>query len=51
VEVSDPGPLLELLPREDALAWVRRGEGLVGWGVAAFIHTKGAARFADARSW
>ncbi len=50
-EVTDPGPLLELLPREDALAWVRRGEGLVGWGVAAAIHTKGAGRFADARAW
>ena len=51
VEVTDPGPLLELLPHEDALAWVRRGEGLVGWGVAAVIRTKGATRFADARSW
>jgi menaquinone-specific isochorismate synthase len=51
VEVDDLGPLLDLLPREDALAWVRRGEGLVGWGVVAAIHTKGAGRFADARAW
>ncbi|HET6626393.1 MAG TPA: isochorismate synthase [Nocardioidaceae bacterium] len=51
VEVADPGGLLELLPPEDALAWVHRGEGLVGWGVAAVIQTKGANRFADARAW
>jgi menaquinone-specific isochorismate synthase len=51
VQVTDPGPLLALLPREDALAWVRAGQGLVGWGAAATIHTKGADRFADARAW
>ncbi|HEX7661340.1 MAG TPA: hypothetical protein VF444_17845, partial [Pseudonocardiaceae bacterium] len=28
--------LLDAVPRaEDALAWVREGEGMVGWGVAA----------------
>ncbi len=27
--------LLDLLPDEHPVAWVRRGEGLVGWGVAA----------------
>jgi menaquinone-specific isochorismate synthase len=35
VRVADPGPLLELLPEDGALAWVTRGEGLVGWGEAA----------------
>jgi menaquinone-specific isochorismate synthase len=49
--VADPGPLLALLPADDALAWVRRGEGLVGWGCAAIIRTKGPQRFADARQW
>ncbi|MGZ4438703.1 MAG: isochorismate synthase [Nocardioidaceae bacterium] len=49
--VEDPGPLLALLPDDDAVAWVRRGEGLVGWGVAATVRTQGAARFADARAW
>jgi menaquinone-specific isochorismate synthase len=32
--LDDDRPLLELPPTADALAWVRRGEGLVGWGDA-----------------
>ena len=32
VEIDDPGPLTTLLPEHDAYAWVRRGEGMVGWG-------------------
>jgi menaquinone-specific isochorismate synthase len=52
VPLTDPGPLLGLLPRDDALAWVRRGEGLVGWGEALRIQTRGPRRFADAqRAW
>ena len=51
VIVEDPGPLLALMPREEAVAWVHRGEGLVGWGVAATIRTDGVSRFADARAW
>src|SRR6476619_5006996 len=52
VPLADPGPLLALLPREGALAWLRRGDGLVGWGSAATIPTAGADRFADAeRAW
>ncbi|MFC5380804.1 isochorismate synthase [Aquipuribacter nitratireducens] len=54
VGLDDPGPLLDLLPPGDAepLAWVRRGEGLVGWGRAARIRTSGPDRFADAeRRW
>ena len=51
VVVDDPGPLLELLPSEDQAVWVRRGEGLVGWGVAASIRTSGASRFTDAHDW
>jgi menaquinone-specific isochorismate synthase len=52
VPVDDPGSLLALLPAdEDGTAWVRRGEGLVGWGVAAVCHTDGKDRFADARRW
>jgi menaquinone-specific isochorismate synthase len=35
VAISDPGPLLALLPAEDAYAWVRHGEGLVAFGEAA----------------
>ena len=50
-EIDDPGPLTLLLPDDDPLAWVRRGEGLVGWGVAAQLHTTGPGRFADAERW
>ncbi len=32
VPVTDPGDLLALLRDPGALAWVRRGDGLVGWG-------------------
>jgi len=51
VEVADPGPLLELLPADAPTAWLRRGEGIVGWGVAASVRTSGAARFDDAVEW
>jgi len=44
-------PLLALLPRQDPVAWLRRGDGLVGWGVAAQVHTAGATRFTDADKW
>jgi menaquinone-specific isochorismate synthase len=52
VEVADPGSLLSLLPADDdTTTWVRRGEGLVGWGVAAICRTSGPDRFADASAW
>jgi menaquinone-specific isochorismate synthase len=51
VPLDDPGPLLSLLPAGDSVAWLRRGDGLVGWGVAAVIRTDGAERFARARDW
>jgi menaquinone-specific isochorismate synthase len=51
VEVPDPGPLLELLPDDAPTAWLRRGEGIVGWGVAASLRTTGATRFDDAVDW
>ncbi|MFI7588005.1 isochorismate synthase MenF [Spongisporangium articulatum] len=46
--VAELGGLLDLLPREQAAAWVRGGQGLVGWGEAARIETGGPERFADA---
>ncbi|CAA9381486.1 MAG: Isochorismate synthase @ Menaquinone-specific isochorismate synthase [uncultured Nocardioidaceae bacterium] len=49
--IEDPGPLLDLLPDAEQTAWVRRGEGLVGWGVAASVRTSGADRFDDAHDW
>jgi menaquinone-specific isochorismate synthase len=51
VRVQDPGPLLELLPRDGALAWVSDGEGLVGWGETARLEVAGPERFAEAQAW
>jgi menaquinone-specific isochorismate synthase len=33
------------------MAWLRRGEGMVAWGVAAECRTSGADRFTDAATW
>ncbi|MCX6447865.1 MAG: isochorismate synthase [Actinobacteria bacterium] len=44
-------PLLELLPDNAPLTWVRGGDGLVGWGSYASTVVKGTNRFADARTW
>lgn len=49
--VDDPGPLLELLPPEDAFAWLHGGDGLVGWGRVAEIEPVGEGRFAEASAW
>jgi menaquinone-specific isochorismate synthase len=43
--------LLDLVPADRPVTWLRRGDGLVGWGVAAEIRTHGATRFADADKW
>jgi menaquinone-specific isochorismate synthase len=51
VPVDDPGPLLSLLPPGESVAWLRHGEGLVGWGVAAVIRTTGSGRFTEAQDW
>jgi len=50
-EVDDDDPLLTLLPTEDGVAWLRRDEGLVGYGVAAEIRPRGITRFSDADKW
>ncbi|TDE58457.1 isochorismate synthase [Nonomuraea mesophila] len=50
--VGDPGDLLASLPRTAPYAWVRNGEGLVGWGEAARVTVPpGPGRFAWAREW
>ena len=49
--LADLPPLLGALPRGDVAAWVRRGEGRVGWGTAAAVHTTGPDRFAAAGRW
>ncbi|MFD0690026.1 isochorismate synthase [Actinomadura fibrosa] len=49
VEVPDPGDLISRLPHPSALAWVRHGEGIVGWGEAARVTLPGGEdRFAEA---
>jgi len=51
-EIDDDHPLLTLLPpADDAVTWMRRDEGLVGWGVAAQIRPGGLTRFSDADKW
>jgi menaquinone-specific isochorismate synthase len=44
-------PLLTLLPAEGALAWVRRGEGLVGWGQADRLEVSGPDALTEAGAW
>ncbi|MEV7973606.1 isochorismate synthase [Cellulomonas sp. NPDC089187] len=52
VPLDAPDDLLTLLPADAPLAWVRRGDGLVGWGEAVRIDVTGEQRFADAeRAW
>jgi len=49
VTLDHRSPLLDLSPVHDAVAWVRDGEGLVGWGTAARIEPgRGADRFVSA---
>ena len=52
VGIPDPGALLDLLPEQAPLAWVRRSAGLVGWGEVLRIRTHGADRIGAAqRAW
>ncbi|MGH8866893.1 MAG: isochorismate synthase [Actinomycetes bacterium] len=52
VPVDDAHALLARLPAADsALAWVRDGEGMVGWGEALRLDTKGPDRFTEAVRW
>ena len=52
VPVADPGDLLARLPGPAALAWVRRGDGLVGWGEAARLTLPaGTDRFTAGEKW
>jgi len=44
VEVGDPGELLSWLPAGSAFAFLRGGDGLVGWGEAARLPAGATAR-------
>ncbi|MFJ2621567.1 isochorismate synthase MenF [Glutamicibacter sp. NPDC087344] len=37
--------------RHGSMVWTRRGRGLVGFGIAARLTTRGEHRFLDARTW
>ena len=53
VAFDDPptsGDLLRLLPADAPLSWVRRGDGLVGWGTAARIDVTGPDQVAAAQA-
>ena len=52
VPVADPGDLIVQLPGPGALAWIRQGEGLAGWGEAARVTVPaGQDRFTAADKW
>ena len=53
IPVPDPGEgFRREIPVPQALAWLRQGAGLVGWGEAARITLPaGADRFADGEKW
>jgi menaquinone-specific isochorismate synthase len=55
VPVDVTGDLLTRVPDEvdprEVVAWLREGDGMVGWGSAAAVRTDGAERFADAEAW
>lgn len=44
-------PLLDQLPDQSPLSWVRGGDGLVGWGVLTRWTGSGPDRFAEADAW
>jgi menaquinone-specific isochorismate synthase len=51
VAIPDTEDLVAHLPNDAPLAWIRQGEGLVGWGAAASIAVSGPQRFAQATAW
>ncbi|MEW9528170.1 isochorismate synthase MenF [Microbispora sp. NPDC049125] len=52
VAVSNPRDLLARLPDAAPYAWIRHGDGLVGWGEAArAVVPTGPGRFDRARDW
>ena len=49
--LDDPGRLLDLLPDDRALCWLRGSDGLVGWGEVARFSAAGPDRVAAADAW
>lgn len=50
-ELGESKELLALLPVSSALAWVRGGDGLVGWGEFDRLEVTGNDRFEQIRLW
>ena len=48
---GEPIDLLGALPDQQSVAWIRRGEGLVGWGEAARLQVRGDETFSRAQRW
>ncbi len=52
VAVEDPGDLVARLPHPRSVAWMRRGDGLAGWGEAARVTIPaGEDRFTAGEKW
>jgi menaquinone-specific isochorismate synthase len=51
VPLQDAGSLVDRLPAAGALSWVRRGDGLVGWGEAARLEVSGPDALTEAAAW
>jgi menaquinone-specific isochorismate synthase len=51
LELPLDASLIDLLPEDHPVSWLRRGDGLVGCGVAAELRPRGASRFAEADAW
>lgn len=49
--IPDPGPLLDRLPHQNALAWMRGSDGFVAWGEYERFESSGPSRFNDAQDW
>ena len=50
-EISEAKDLLSLLPDSHSLAWVRGGDGVVGWGAFDRLEVTGSDRFEQIRLW
>lgn len=51
VPAHELGPAERLLREDAPVCWLRRGDGLVGWGIAAIFRPHGPTRFAEADKW
>ncbi|ALV46488.1 isochorismate synthase [Arthrobacter alpinus] len=49
--ITGPASLLHKHSATDPLCWLRRGEGLLGFGEIASFTSSGPSRFADAEAW